>query len=98
MERFKVIWTDQAKNELKKIYDYYRERSLQGAKNVRSDLLQSPKPIYFSKQYQIDDINPNYRRIVIRGNYKVLYREESGTIKVMDFVSTKQSPDVLKNK
>ena len=98
MERFKVIWTDQAKKELKKIYDYYRERSPQGAKNVMSDLLQSPKTIYFSKQYQIDDINPNYRRIVVRGNYKVLYQEESGTIKVMDIVSTKQSPDILKSK
>ena len=98
MDVFNVIWTDQAKKELKRIYDYYKEISLQGAKNVRSDLLQSPKTVYFSKQYQIDDINPNYRRIIVRGNYKVLYREESGTIKVMDIVSTKQSPDVLKNK
>lgn len=95
---FKVIWTDQAKKELKKIYDYYKERSLQGAKNVRSDLLQSPKTISFSKQYQVDDINPNYRRIVVRGHYKVLYREETGIIKVMDVVSTQQSPDILKNK
>ena len=94
----KIIWTDQAKKELKKIYDYYKEKSLQGAKNVRSDLLLSPKTIAFSKQYQIDDINPNYRRIVVRGNYKVLYREEAGTIKVMDIVSTQQSPDILKNK
>jgi addiction module RelE/StbE family toxin len=98
MERFKVIWTEQAKKELKRIYDYYKEQSLQGAKNVRSDLLQSPKTIYFSKQYQVDDINPNYRRIIVRNNYKVLYREESENIKVMDIVSSKQSPDILKNK
>ncbi len=83
------------KERTEKIYDYYKELSPQGAKNVRSDLLQCPKAIYFSKQYQIDDINPNYRRIIIRGTYKVLYREEFGTIKVMDILSTRQSPEVL---
>lgn len=98
MEKFKIIWTDQAKAEVKKIYDYYKEKSLQGAKNVRADLLQSPKTIYFSKQYQIDEINPKYRRIIVRGNYKVLYKEDAGIIKVLDIVSVKQSPEVLKNK
>lgn len=60
MVNFIIIWTKQARAELKKIYDFYKKKSLQGARNVRSDLLQSPKTIYFSKQYQVDDINPNY--------------------------------------
>ena len=64
---------------------------------MQSDLLKSPKKIYFSKQYQIDDINPNYRRIVVR-NFKVLYKEDGMKVWVMDIVSTKQSPDILKNK
>mgnify|MGYP001800133524 CR=1 FL=1 len=71
--------------------------SVEGARNVQSDLLKSPKKIYFSKQYQIDDINPNYRRIVVR-NFKVLYKEDGMKVWVMDIVSTKQSPDILKNK
>jgi len=98
MGKFKIIWTDQAKAEVKKIYDYYKEKSAPGAKNVRSDLLQSPKSIYFAKQYQIDEINPKYRRIIVRGDYKVLYKDESGIIKVMDIVSARQSPEVLKSK
>lgn len=98
MGKFKIIWTNQAKTEIKKIYDYYKEKSLQGAKNVRADLLQSPKTIYFSKQYQVDDINPKYRRIIVRGDYKVLYKEEARAIKVVDVVSVKQSPEILKNK
>lgn len=98
MGKFKIIWTNQAKSEVKKIYDYFKEKSPQGAKNVRTDLLQSPKTIYFSKQYQVDDINPKYRRIVVRGRYKVLYREEGDVIKVVDIVSTHQDPEVLKNK
>lgn len=70
---------------------------MQGAKNVKSDILNGPKAIRFSKQYQLDDINPNYRRIVIR-DYKVLYRVRVGTIQIMDVICTKQSPEILKNK
>ncbi len=47
MDVFKVIWTDQAKKELKNVYNYYKEKSVQGAKSVISDLLQGPKTIYF---------------------------------------------------
>lgn len=97
MGNYKIIWTNQAKASLIAIYTYYKNKSLQGANNVKAELLQSPKTIYFSKQYQIDEINPKYRRIVVR-DYKVLYREENGVIKVMDIVGTKQSPKILKGK
>jgi len=82
---------------LKDIYDHYKEKSLQGAKNVRDDILNSPKTIYFSKQYQLDEINPKYRRIVVR-HYKVLYKEVKGTIQIIDVISTLQSPVILENK
>ena len=45
----------EAKKAPKDIYDHYKEKSIQGAKNVRADLLQAPRII----QYQVDDINPN---------------------------------------
>lgn len=97
MAKLKIIWTDQAKEALKSIYDYYKYRSPQGAKNVKSDLLKSPRTILFAKQYQVDEINPKYRRIVVR-HFKVLYKEENGVIQVVDIVSTRQSPEVLKSK
>lgn len=97
MPKLKIIWTDQAKNALRDIYDYYKDKSPQGAKNVKSDLLKSPKTILFAKQYQVDEINPKYRRIVVR-HYKVLYKEENGVIQVVDIISSRQSPDILKEK
>ncbi|MEL6560941.1 MAG: type II toxin-antitoxin system RelE/ParE family toxin [Bacteroidota bacterium] len=97
MNEIKIIWTNQAKDALKGIYEYYSKFSINSAKNVKSDLLKSPKKIYFSKQYQIDDINPKYRRIVVR-DFKILYKEDPSTIWIMDIVSTKQSPDILRNK
>ncbi|MEQ8551922.1 MAG: type II toxin-antitoxin system RelE/ParE family toxin [Cyclobacteriaceae bacterium] len=97
MKKLKIIWSNQAKEALKSINDYYKDKSVQGAKNVKKDLLSSPKTILFAKQYQIDEINPNYRRIVVR-DYKVLYKEEKGVIQVVDIVSTRESPEVLKKK
>ncbi|HNP19022.1 MAG TPA: type II toxin-antitoxin system RelE/ParE family toxin [Fulvivirga sp.] len=97
MSKLKISWTKQAKEALKDIYDYYKEMSVQGAKNVKSDLLQSPKSIHYSKQFQLDEINPKYRRIVVR-DFKVLYKEDKGVIQIMDIISTKQSPEKFRSK
>jgi len=94
----KIFWTSQAKQDLKNVYGYWKKKSAQGARNVRSDILNSLKTIYYAKQYQIDDINPKYRRIVVRTYYKVLYREIKDTIYIMGVISTHQSPDVLKSR
>jgi hypothetical protein len=59
--------------------------------------LQSPKAIRFTKQYQLDDINSNYRRIIVR-DYKLLYKERDNTIQIMDVICTKQTPEKLKAK
>ena len=64
MSSLKIIWSKQAKQAVKSIYDFYKEKSVQGAKNVKNDLLQALKTIHFAEQYQIDEINPKYRRIV----------------------------------
>jgi plasmid stabilization system protein ParE len=98
MSNYKIIWSSQAKQDLKGIYEYWKKKSVQGAKNVRSDILNSPKTIYYAKQYQVDDINSKYRRIVVRTFYKVLYRERNQIVFIMGIVSTHQSPAVLKNK
>lgn len=78
-KKLTIIWSDLAKESLKSIYTFYKRKSLPGAKNVKNDILNAPKNIFYSKQYQQDDTNPKYRRIVVR-RYKVLYREEKGKI------------------
>lgn len=95
--RLKIVWSVQATESLKDIFDYHKKKSTQKAKSLRSDILNAPKKIVFAQQYQVDDINPKYRRIVIR-DYKLIYREKDNTILVIDIVSTKQSPDILKGK
>jgi len=78
MGNYKITWTSLAKQDLKNIYDYWKTKSVQGAKNVRSDILKSPKTVHFANQYQVDDINPKYRRIIVRSNYKILYPGKRG--------------------
>ena len=97
MDKLKIIWTNQAISALKDIYNFYKKKSLQGALNVKNDIIQSPKTIHFAKQYQVDDINPKYRRIIVR-DYKVLYKENNEIIHIMDIVCTKQSPELLLKK
>jgi plasmid stabilization system protein ParE len=52
----RIIWSTQAKESLSEIYQFYLTKSLQGAQNVRKDLLESPKSMRFAKQYQVDEI------------------------------------------
>ena len=98
MGSYTIIWTFQARQDLKDIYEFWKKKSIQGAENVRSDILKSNKTIYYAKQYQVDDINPKYRRIVVRTYYKVLYKESKNTIYIMGVLGTQQSPDELKNR
>ena len=90
----KIIWSNQAKRSLQEIYDYYKEITLQGAINVRTDLLNAPKKIVYSKQYQRDDVNSKYYRIIVR-DYKILYVEHENLILIVDIFSTRQSPNIL---
>lgn len=35
---YKILWTDEAKADLKNIYDFIKLKSIEGAKNVVSDI------------------------------------------------------------
>lgn len=96
MAKLKTVWTDRAKAQLKHIYDYlkYEKKTPQGAANVKNDLIRASKEVIFAEQYQKDDINPNYRRIVVR-HYKLIYKEEKGKIIILRVFDTLQSPQRL---
>jgi len=91
----RIIWSDQARKVLKQTYDYYKVKPERGAKNGRNRLLQAPKTIHFSKQYQLDEVNPKYRRIIVR-DYKLIYKETKKEVRILDIISTEQSPDILR--
>ena len=79
---------------MKSIYEYYRDEkeTLQGAQNVRADILQSSRNINYEAQYQQDEIQPEYRRIIVR-HYKLLYTAKQGQIQILRIVNTYRNPE-----
>lgn len=83
----KIVWTRQARESPTSILEYRYSEIPSAYKIVRTDIIQASKNIVFSKQFQKDDIFPQYRRIVVR-DYKILYKEENSVIYILNIVCT----------
>ncbi len=96
---YNVIWTDEAKADLKDIYDFIKRKSPQSAKNVISDIRNAPKSVHFTHQNEDELYNNKYLRIIVR-HYKVLYKinEQKKELIVYVVFDTNQSPDKLSEK
>ena len=97
MNKLEIVWSDQAQKQVENIYNYYQSKSEQGALNVVNAILESPESIKYPEQYQIDEINRNYRRIIVRGTYKVMYQVDGQIIRIVAVVGTGQSPKDIEN-
>lgn len=89
------VWTNTAKAQLKAIYENYKVKSLQSAKTIKDEMLQATKELHFSEQYQRDEIEPEFRRIIVR-HYKLLYIEENGVVFIARIFDTRQDPNKQK--
>jgi len=85
-----VVWTRNAREALNSILDYRFKEIPSARKIVRRDIISASKNIVFAKQYQKDNIDPKYHRIIIR-DYKILYKSIQNTIYIMNIVCTKAS-------
>ena len=97
MNNLEIVWSDQAQKQVENIYNSYKSKSEEGALNVVNAILESPESIKYPEQYQVDEINKNYRRIIVRGTYKVMYQVDGQTIRIVAVVGTVQSPKEIKN-
>ncbi|MDI9310644.1 MAG: hypothetical protein QM535_10540 [Limnohabitans sp.] len=71
-KKIRILWDNNAKSDLKLIFEFLKIKSLQGAKNVIADILLQSKSIQFAQQYQVDEIlGEPYRRMIVR-NYKIV--------------------------
>ena len=93
----RVDWTDTGKSALKSVFEFHLEYSERSAEMIVNEIVEKADSIIFAKQYQVDEINPKYRRIIVR-DYKVLYKERNFIIEILDVICTLQSPEILKNK
>ncbi len=92
---FDLIWTLEAENDLDAIYDFYLIVSEKVALKIIIEIIFEADKIIFSEEFLVDDINPNYRRIIVR-HFKILYRKVKNQIVVFAIFDCKQSPAKLK--
>ena len=93
----KILWDNEAKSDLKLIFEFIKLKSPQGAKNVVRDIVAQSKNIYFAEQYQVDEfLGEPYRRMIVR-DYKIIYKINSQTeIRILQIFDTRQNPMKLK--
>ena len=51
----KIFWDDNAKADLKLIFEFIKLKSPQGAINVIADIVKQSKSIHYIKQFQVDE-------------------------------------------
>ncbi len=86
----KILWDNEAKSDLKLIFEFIKLKSLQGAKNVVRDIVAQSKNIYFAEQYQVDEfLGEPYHKII----YKINSQTE---IRILQIFDTRQNLMKLK--
>ena len=88
----RILWDNQAKADLKLIFEFLQIKSAQGAKNVIKDIVNQSKNIHFVEQYQVDEfLGQPYRRMIVR-DYKIIYKIHSETeIRILQIFDTRQN-------
>lgn len=72
MEKIKAVkWTENAIKSLQEIYLFHYDDSPETAESIVNEIVTKASQIIFPNQYQKDDINPDYRRIIVK-SYKML--------------------------
>lgn len=98
-EPIRVLWDNEAKSDLKSIFDFVKEKSVQSAKITINKIVSDIKKIRFVTQYPIDEIlGEPYRKIIIK-NYKVVYKAQNvSEIRILRIFDNRQHPNKLKIK
>ena len=90
-----ILWSKRASKSLESIFNYYFQLSEPGAERIRKDILKTVSTLRFVEQYQIDELNPEYRRMIVR-HYKVIYKVKKQSILILNIFDTRQDPSKSK--
>ncbi|NOZ34350.1 MAG: type II toxin-antitoxin system RelE/ParE family toxin [Chlorobi bacterium] len=93
----KIIWTEPAKNDLKYIFDFISGFSYKIADKTIDKIIEKTEILLvegFEFSGQVDDLNPNYRRL-IEGNNKIIYKVKFDEIIIHGVFDTREHPDKI---
>ena len=100
-----IEWAFEARVKLKSIFDYYKFiAGSNTAKRIISDLQESVIPLtkfpeMYPRELSLEDFQENFRYIVVRHIFKVIYFIDKPKDKVIiiTIFDCRQNPDTLKN-
>jgi plasmid stabilization system protein ParE len=94
-----IYWTAFSKNELKNIFNYYKEEAgLKVAKNLVSGIaketLKLKKHPTIGQKEELLKNRPEEFRYLVYKNYKIIYliHSDKNTIEIFDVFDTRQNP------
>jgi len=95
-KKYKIIWDEPARAQLKKIHEYISKDSVQNAQKVKSDIIQVAKslcenPERFPLDKYKDDNDGSYRALN-KHKYRVAYMILQNEIIILRVRSEKQEP------
>lgn len=99
----KVFWTNFAKKELRKFFDYYKiKASPEIAKNLVENIVEKGNTLDFQtkmgqREELLLDRNQKFRYLVYK-NYKIIYwfNEDKKRIEISDVFDARQNPVKIK--
>jgi plasmid stabilization system protein ParE len=98
----KIIWTDFASETLIEIYKYYKEKASPViAQKIKSEIFRTTKqlkehPHSGHIEFNLEKLKEGHR-FLVKGNYKIIYKEISDGILITDIFDTRQDPIKINN-
>lgn len=97
MKKKEVIWSDSARESLKKKhYDYIKKDSVPAAQKVISEIINASKNLNnHPDKYQLDEYypnNPGNIRRFFRWSYRIVFQVNEHTIDILNVLHTSQEP------
>lgn len=68
-----IHWSDEAKSDLDEIFKFYTAHSPNKASKNLLDLISETEEIVFTEQWQVDEYDPTFRRIIVKRKFRVVY-------------------------
>lgn len=92
-----VVWSEQAKTSLTKIYDYIYQDSPEEAEKVLNTLLMKAESLNDPRvEYPKDPIVDNQKyRFILQWNFKIIYERTKKEVIIIEIFHTRQDPGKL---
>ena len=98
---YKIVWLQEANEDMEELYDYYAERSVNTAVRIYNEILEEADiltlhPNSAAIEQSLNDFKKTYRALVVsKGRYKSIYTVENSNIYIVRVWNCKREPDKL---